>query len=210
MRVIKNPPAGAGDVRDVGSIPRLGRSLGGGHGHPLQYSCLENPHGQRSLVDCSPRGRKESDMTAVTEHACMYQHLCSPWPVSTCTRAVDRLQWLSPIFLTGPTPALKLPHRDCNGGQDAAEGSKAYVRLTILHCELLSVLLKTENHSEALSAQSCPALCDPLDCTPPGSCPWNFLGKNTRVGCHFLLQGIFLTQGLNLNLLCLLHCRQIL
>ena len=36
-------------------------------------------------------------------------------------------------------------------------------------------------------------------------CPWNFPGKNTRVGCHFLLQGIFLTQGLNLYLLCLLH-----
>ena len=36
-------------------------------------------------------------------------------------------------------------------------------------------------------------------------CPWNFLGKNTKVGCHFLLQGLFLTQGLNLPLLCLLH-----
>ena len=33
---------------DLGSIPRLGRSPGGGHGNSLQYSCLENPHGQRS------------------------------------------------------------------------------------------------------------------------------------------------------------------
>ena len=42
---VKNPPANAGDVRDVGSIPGLGRSPGGGHGEdtPLQYSCLENP-----------------------------------------------------------------------------------------------------------------------------------------------------------------------
>ena len=39
----KNPPANAGDVRDVGSIPGSGRSLGGGHGNPCQYSCLENP-----------------------------------------------------------------------------------------------------------------------------------------------------------------------
>ena len=39
----KNPLASAGDVRDVGSIPGLGRSPGGGHGNPLQYSCLENP-----------------------------------------------------------------------------------------------------------------------------------------------------------------------
>ena len=37
-------------------------------------------------------------------------------------------------------------------------------------------------------------------------CPWNFPGENTGVGCYFLLQGIFLTQGLNPHLLCLLHC----
>ena len=41
--VVKNPPANAGDIRDVGSVPGLGRSPGGGHGNPLQYSCLENP-----------------------------------------------------------------------------------------------------------------------------------------------------------------------
>ena len=41
--VVKNPPANAEDVRNVGSIPRLGRSPGEGNGNPLQYSCLENP-----------------------------------------------------------------------------------------------------------------------------------------------------------------------
>ena len=41
--VIKNPPANAGDVRDAGSIPGLGRYLGGGNGNSLQYSSLENP-----------------------------------------------------------------------------------------------------------------------------------------------------------------------
>ena len=41
--VVKNPPAGAGDVRASGSIPGLGRSPGEGNGNPLQYSCLENP-----------------------------------------------------------------------------------------------------------------------------------------------------------------------
>ena len=41
-------------------------------------------------------------------------------------------------------------------------------------------------------------------------CPWASRGKNTRVDCHFLLQGIFLTQGLNLSLLHLWHCRQVL
>ena len=51
------------NVGDLGSIPGLGRSPGGGYGNPLQYSCLENPHGQRSLADHSPRGRKELDTT---------------------------------------------------------------------------------------------------------------------------------------------------
>ena len=40
--MVKNQPAIAGDTRDRGSTPRLGRSPGGGHGSPLQYSCLEN------------------------------------------------------------------------------------------------------------------------------------------------------------------------
>ena len=51
--VVKNLPANAGDVRDVGLVPGAGRSPGGGHGNPLQYSCLENPHGQGSLVGYS-------------------------------------------------------------------------------------------------------------------------------------------------------------
>ena len=40
----------------------------------------------------------------------------------------------------------------------------------------------------AKSRQSCPTLCDPIDGSPPGSCPWDSPGKNTGVGCHFLLQ----------------------
>ena len=43
MLVVENLPANAGDLRDTGSIPESGRSLGGGHGNPFQYSCLENP-----------------------------------------------------------------------------------------------------------------------------------------------------------------------
>ena len=52
-----------GFVGDLGWIPGLGRCPGVGHGNPLQYSCLENPHGQRSLAGCSPWGHKESDTT---------------------------------------------------------------------------------------------------------------------------------------------------
>ena len=60
-----------------------------------------------------------------------------------------------------------------------------------------------------LLAQLCPTLCDPMDCSPPGSsvCPWDSPGKNPGVGSSFLLQGIFPTQGLNPGFL---HHRQIL
>ena len=51
------------NVGDLGSIPGLGRSPGGGHDNPLQCTCLENPHGQRSLAGYSPWGCKESDST---------------------------------------------------------------------------------------------------------------------------------------------------
>ena len=64
--MVKNLSANAGDIRDVGLIPELGRSPDEGHGNPLQYSCLENPHGQRSLAGYSPRGRKKSDTTETT------------------------------------------------------------------------------------------------------------------------------------------------
>ena len=48
---------------DLGSILGLGRCAGGGHGNPLQYSCLDNPYGQRRLAGYSPWGCKVSDMT---------------------------------------------------------------------------------------------------------------------------------------------------
>ena len=48
---------------DLGSVPGLGRSPGEGHGNPLKYSCLENPHGERSLAGCSQWGPKELDTT---------------------------------------------------------------------------------------------------------------------------------------------------
>ena len=62
--VVKNPHANAGDV---GSIPGLGRSPGGEHGNPLQYSCLENPM-DRGTWRATDHGIAELDMT---EHACI-------------------------------------------------------------------------------------------------------------------------------------------
>ena len=61
---------------------------------------------------------------------------------------------------------------------------------------------------KVLGIQSCPTLCDPMDCSLPGSSVHgDSPGKNIEMGCHALLQVIFLTQGLNPGLL---HCRQIL
>ena len=60
--MVKNLPANMGNMRDEGSIPGWGIFSRGGHGNLLQYSCLENPHGQRSLVGYSPWDHKESDM----------------------------------------------------------------------------------------------------------------------------------------------------
>ena len=70
--VVKNLLTIAGDLRDMDSIPGLGRSPRGGHGSPLQYSCLENPHGQRSLESYSQQCCQELDTTVVTEHAYVY------------------------------------------------------------------------------------------------------------------------------------------
>ena len=73
--MVKNPPAmswtrlkqlsgvSSSNAEDMVLTPGLGRSPAGGHGNPLLYSCLENPHGQRSLVGYSPWGHKKSDTT---------------------------------------------------------------------------------------------------------------------------------------------------
>ena len=62
--VVKNPPANAGDIRDVGLIPALGRSPGGGHSNPLQYSYLENPM-DRGAWWTTVKFTKKVDLTEV-------------------------------------------------------------------------------------------------------------------------------------------------
>ena len=67
------------DLRDAGSIPGSGRSPGGGHGNPLQCSCLENSHGQRSPVGCSPWGRKELDRSDLAHMHVQGTADCDRW-----------------------------------------------------------------------------------------------------------------------------------
>ena len=68
--VVKNLPANAGDIRDLGSIPGLGKSPWRRARQPTPVFLPGESHGQRSLSDCGPKGRKESDMTEAT--ACMH------------------------------------------------------------------------------------------------------------------------------------------
>ena len=97
---IKGPPVSAGDPS---SIPGSGRSPGGGHGNPLQYSCLENRHGHRSLAGYSPWGRKESDTTErltlsllsrYREHSRHSTRAC--WVKESVKKAAEeRIKWKS-------------------------------------------------------------------------------------------------------------------
>ena len=63
--MVKNSPANAGDIRDMGSIPGWGRSPRGGDGNPLQYSCLKNPM-DRGAWQATVHRIHESEMTEVT------------------------------------------------------------------------------------------------------------------------------------------------
>ena len=64
--MVKNLPVDAGDKRDASSVPGLRRSPGGGHGNPLQYSCLENLMDREAWQATVHRAAEESDITEVT------------------------------------------------------------------------------------------------------------------------------------------------
>ena len=85
---------------DLGSLPGLGRSPtpGGGHGNPLQCSCLETPHGQRSLVGYSPRGRKRSGMTERLSPSTCYPCLCACSLSQSCLTLFDPMDRSPPRF----------------------------------------------------------------------------------------------------------------
>ena len=69
--MVKNPPASAGDITDTSSIPGSGRSPGGGHGNPLQYSCLENPM-DKGAWQATVHGvaKNQTGLKQLSTHAC--------------------------------------------------------------------------------------------------------------------------------------------
>ena len=72
--LVKNLPANAGDIRDAGLIPGSGRSRGGGHGNPLQYSWLGNPM-DKGACWATVLSVAELNTTEVILHACMHAYL---------------------------------------------------------------------------------------------------------------------------------------
>ena len=114
--VVKNPPANAGDLRGLGWIPGSGRSPGG-YGNPLQYSCLKNPHGQRSLVGYSPWGWKESHMTEQLSTALNREPIL--WMFSSLFNLIQGkfhlVSWIwvdSLVLLSGTSVKLLLMNRN--------------------------------------------------------------------------------------------------
>ena len=81
---VKNPPANAEDIRDMGLIPGLGRSPGGEHGNPLQYSCLENPMDRgawRAIVHVGAKNR--TPLKQLSMHAYTHEHLLCTYYVQS-------------------------------------------------------------------------------------------------------------------------------
>ena len=69
--MVKNPPANAGDMKDMGLIPGSGRSTGGGHGNPLQYSCLENPMDREAWqATVHSVAKSQTGLKRLSMHAC--------------------------------------------------------------------------------------------------------------------------------------------
>ena len=83
--VVKNPPANAGDVKAVGSLPGSGRSPGGGHGNPLQYSCLEKPVDRGAWLGYSAYGlqRVGYDGSGFTHTHIAYEQYCISYGCTT-------------------------------------------------------------------------------------------------------------------------------
>jgi len=104
--VVKNPPANAGDLRDMGLIPGSGRSPGEGHGNPLQYSCLENPMDRGAWRATDHRFAK-SDTTEETYHTHNKSTLCR------CLKFISHMKRSSPRFrcLNSGVPKCEHPNK---------------------------------------------------------------------------------------------------
>ena len=185
--VVKNPSASAGDMRDLGLVPELGRSPGEGHGDPLQHSRLEKPHEQEE-----PTGLRSIGLQSRTQlnqlKACMLNiHLSydpailllgiHPREIKACVHAKTCIWiFIATLIVTAQTRhnqmvinklwldkqivVLYIYHRIL-----LSHKKKQWLNLRIIR---LSVRNKTESEVKVKVAQLCPTLCDPTDYTVRG------------------------------------------
>ena len=148
---------------DLGSIPGSGRSLGGGRGSPLQYSCLENPHGQRSLVDYSPWSCKESN---ITEQLSTAQQECMEFHIYSTLLLLSGFSHVQPCA----TPEMAAHQAPSSLGFSRQE-----------HWSGLP--FPSAIYGLCLVTQLCLTLCSPMDCSlPSSSAHGDSPGKSTGVG----------------------------
>ena len=125
---------------DLGSIPGLGRSPGEWNGNPLQYSCLENFHGQKSLVGCSPWGRKELDMTDWLTR--LQQEV--PFPTL-------QILWFFPVPI-GLSRVRALSALDNHQWKWRGRNETAWVRLIFIRWDPCSLLSEKEKKCKQICA----------------------------------------------------------
>ena len=130
----KNPPASAGDIRDPGSIPGLGRSPGGGHGNPLQRACLESPVDRGQSTASQRAGHGWSDLART--HARAHR-----LPEETCLHLL--------LFRFSASPLTRFRRH----------GVCLWASAAVLFCSFTQMTLTQKSESEV--TQSCLALCDP-------------------------------------------------
>ena len=136
------------------------------------------------------------------------------WPVALLKECVQTGSPISPSCYLG-TPGIS---RQSPQGLGTGAAASFTPSAPILFCAQRGPLgcrggavHRPGPQERAQSLQSCPTLCDPMNCSPSRLlCPWDSPGKNTGVGCHALLQGIFPTHGLNPSFLHLCTDRWVL
>ena len=148
--------------------------IGEGNGNPLQYSCLEDPRDGgtwwAAIYGVAQSWTRLKRLSS-SSNGDLKENTHQPLGWGTGSNA----SYLENCLKTGDSSCPLLP------GKIASTASQTVLLLLMCVC---------------LVTQSCPPLCDPMGCSPPGSSVHgDSPGKSTEVGCHFLLQGIFLTQG---------------
>ena len=164
----------------------------GGNGNPLQYSCLENPmDGEAWWAVVHGVSKSRTRRHFHFSLSCIGEGNGNPLQCSFLENPRDGGAWWAAIYgvAQSRTRLKRL------SSSSSSSRKKLLCGLCVLCC--------------AKSLQSCLTLCDPMDCSPPGSFVHGVLQARMGVGGHALLQEIFLTQGRNLCLFCLLYWQAI-